>query len=69
MELRFKTDSLLKARRVALPLIQIRSTSNQPLMPVDVAAWVEQRFPNLSEHDRSALITECELACAGGIDG
>jgi hypothetical protein len=69
MELRFKTNSLLKARRVALPLIQLRSNSHQPLMPVDVGAWVEQRFPNLSEQDRSSLKTECELACAGDIDG
>jgi hypothetical protein len=68
MELRFKTKSIATARVVANSLIQARSNSYQPLMPVDVAAWIEQRFPNLSEQNRQQLTTECELACAGGID-
>ena len=69
MELRFKTNSFDKALRVALPLIDARADANQPLMPNEVAGWVEQRFPLLPDHDRTNLIAVCQIHSMAGIDG
>jgi hypothetical protein len=59
MELKFRTKSLSAARKVALPLIEKRCDSFEPILVGEVAEWVDRRFPALIGEDRANLTNEC----------
>lgn len=69
MQLKFKTNKLDVARKVALQYVEARVNSAQGLQANEVSGLIFQWFPALSDADRSTLTTECQLIAMGAVDG
>lgn len=69
MQLKFKTNKLDVARKVALQYVEARVNSAQGLQANEVSGLILQWFPNLNDQDRSTLTLECQLIAMEAIDG
>lgn len=69
MQLRFKTNKLDVARKVATQYVEARAKSYQGLPTNEVSSLIFQWFPALSDADRSTLTTECQLIAMSAVDG